>query len=321
MASNESSTGIPNSVKTLCTLWLKKVYLMKKVLLLLTIVSLWGLKVSAQTWEVPEDKKARVSPFKFTPETVAKGQDIFKRNCTACHGEPTKGNFQPLVPPPGDPANDKFQKQTDGALFFKITTGRGPMPTFKEILSEEERWDVISYFRSFNKQYVQPEIEAAGTSAAPLAKLNVTFDSVRNKLNVWVTDTFNKPLNGAGIAVFVKRYFGNLPVADPAVTKDKGYVSFVLPKDIPGDKNGTVEVVVKVSSESGNDVKKTLKLAIGVPTDKPPLTQPRAMWNVGTKAPIWLLLSYTLVVVGIWSFLIYIIYQLVRIRKVSKGNN
>jgi mono/diheme cytochrome c family protein len=293
---------------------------MKRKSLLIAFLAITMARLSAQTWEVPEDKKARVSPFKFSSETVAKGQDIFKRNCTSCHGEPTKGNFQPLVPPPGDPATDKFQKQLDGALFYKMTTGRGPMPTFKEILTEDERWDVISYFRSFNKTYVQPDIAAGGQTAGQVAKLAVTYDSIRNKLNVFVTDTVKKPLKGANITVLVKRYFGNMAVADASSTNEKGYVSFQIPKDIPGDKDGNIELIVKLSNESGSDIKKSIKLAIGVPTNKPPLTQSRAMWNISIKAPIWLLLSYTLVVVGIWSFLIYIVLQLVKIKKSSKNN-
>jgi Cytochrome c, mono- and diheme variants len=294
---------------------------MKRYLLLISLFAVSVIRLSAQTWEVPEDKKARVSPFKFSTESVAKGQDIFKRNnCISCHGEPTKGNFQPMTPSPGDPATDKFQKQTDGALFYKITTGRLPMPSFKDVLSEEERWDVISYFRSFNKNYVQPDIELANQKGGPLALLTATFDSTANKLNVLVTDTLKRPMKGAKVFLYVKRYFGNLQLLDPLTSGEKGTVVFLLPKDIPGDRKGTIELIAKYSDESGNDIKKTLKLGIGVPNTKPPLTQNRAMWNISAKAPLWLLLSYTIVVGGIWGFLIYIIMQLFKLKKFSKEN-
>ncbi len=45
-------------------------------------------------------------------------------------------------------------------MFYKITVGKSPMPSFKTILAEEDRWDVISYIRSFNKNYVQPSTVA-----------------------------------------------------------------------------------------------------------------------------------------------------------------
>ena len=135
---------------------MQKTYPIRVTILLFGLLFSVG-RIFAQEWVVPDDKKQKVSPVKFNDEVTKKGEDVFKKNCTSCHGEPTKGNFVKLTPEPGDPATDKFQKQTDGALFYKITTGRSPMPEFKNVLSDDERWQVIAYFRGFNKSYVQPE--------------------------------------------------------------------------------------------------------------------------------------------------------------------
>jgi len=43
---------------------------------------------------------------------------------------------------------EQFQKQPDGSLFWQITEGRKPMPSFKKDLSEEQRWQVINYVRT-----------------------------------------------------------------------------------------------------------------------------------------------------------------------------
>ena len=43
----------------------------------------------------------------------------------------------------------EMNKQSDGELFWKISTGKAPMPTFEEILSDEQRWFVVSYLRTF----------------------------------------------------------------------------------------------------------------------------------------------------------------------------
>jgi mono/diheme cytochrome c family protein len=40
---------------------------------------------------------------------------------------------------------------TDGEHFWKITTGRGGMPSFVKDLTEEERWHVINYINTFMK--------------------------------------------------------------------------------------------------------------------------------------------------------------------------
>lgn len=297
---------------------IEKLLLMKRscilAILFLTIIT----KLSAQAWEVPADKKAKASPVLFNAETAKKGESIFQRNCQSCHGEPGKANYVSLTPSPGDPATGKFQLQTDGALFYKITTGRSPMPQFKDVLTEEERWQVIAYFRSFNKSYVQAPLETKGLSAGvPTAILTLTYNPLNATVDVLATDTTRKPLAHAEIVLFVKRYFGNLQIGEAMTTNEKGIASFDFPKDIPGDKKGNLLLIAKLTSGDA-DIKQETKLVLGIPTDKPPLTYKRAMWNVGKKAPIWLLLSYGTVVLVIWSFLGYIVLQLVKIRKANK---
>jgi mono/diheme cytochrome c family protein len=289
---------------------------MKKIYLILSFVLALLAGASAQKWEVPADKNGRVSPVLFTAETAKKGEVVFQRNCQSCHGNPTKANFAALTPPPGDPATDKFQKQTDGALFYKITTGRSPMPQFKDVITEEERWAVIAYFRSFNAHYVQPAIDAGKEVATvPKANLSVVYLAETRTVKVTATDLSKKPIKGAEIVLFVKRYFGNLPIGEAATTNDEGVATFIFPKDIPGDKAGNLELIVKLNSEKAGDSQAKLKLAIGVPTDKPSLTEKRAMWNDVGNAPLWLLLAYTLMVLVVWSFLLYILYQLYLLKK------
>jgi len=38
---------------------------------------------------------------------------------------------------------------TDGELFWKISEGRRPMPEFKKRLTEEQRWQLVNYVRTF----------------------------------------------------------------------------------------------------------------------------------------------------------------------------
>ena len=53
------------------------------------------------------------------------------------------------------------------------------MPQFKSILSEEQRWDVISYIRSFHPDYKQPNPELAIAAAkGGRSKIEIRFDSL-----------------------------------------------------------------------------------------------------------------------------------------------
>ena len=49
------------------------------------------------------------------------------------------------------------------------------MPTFQTTLTEEQRWQVISYVRSFNKDYVQPAIQKITDGEIVSTTKNVPF--------------------------------------------------------------------------------------------------------------------------------------------------
>jgi mono/diheme cytochrome c family protein len=42
-----------------------------------------------------------------------------------------------------------MDKMTDGDLFQAITKGQNPMPAFEHKLSENDRWHVINFVRTF----------------------------------------------------------------------------------------------------------------------------------------------------------------------------
>jgi hypothetical protein len=52
-----------------------------------------------------------------------------------------------LNPKPKNLAGKAVQVQTDGELFWKISEGRGAMPTWKS-LPEKDRWSLVRYIGS-----------------------------------------------------------------------------------------------------------------------------------------------------------------------------
>jgi cytochrome c5 len=277
----------------------------------------------SQKWETPADKKSKVSPIVFNESTTKEGEALFTKNCQSCHGNPGQGNFlKSLNPQPPDPASKEFQEQTDGELFYKITTGRAIMPAFKNILSEEERWKVISYFRSFNKSYTQQKPDTTANSLRNnTVKIKIDFDKTTNKVVIYAKKNLPKDsslIKDAEVNVFVKRCFGNLQIGKSAQTDNNGEATFDFPKDLPGDKDGNIELIVKVTDDKLGEFEAQKKLQIGVPTDKPSLTENRAIWNVVAKAPLWLLATYIISVLVVLSILAYLVLNLVKIKKLSK---
>ncbi len=108
----------------------------------------------AQTWKAPAEANQLINPLKKDKESITKGEKIFQSLCTACHGKTGRGDvpsMQNLHPKPADLTSEQVQNQSDGALFWKISEGRGLMASYKNMLSEEERWALVNFIRTLAK--------------------------------------------------------------------------------------------------------------------------------------------------------------------------
>jgi mono/diheme cytochrome c family protein len=111
-----------------------------------------SMNVTAQTtWEVPAADKAKKNPVKATAENIEAGKQVYMIQCKACHGDPGKNNGLPLTPKPTDPLDESYQKMTDGEIYYKMTKGKGAMPSYEKTIKDEDRWKIITYIRSLNK--------------------------------------------------------------------------------------------------------------------------------------------------------------------------
>ncbi|HLP05957.1 MAG TPA: cytochrome c [Paludibacter sp.] len=285
----------------------------------ITVLYLSGFAQN-QPWNIPPEKSARKSHIRFTPATAKQGQDFFMKNCTSCHGIPGKNNnLKSLKPIPPDLASPGTQKHTDGDLFYIITVGRGVMPSFASVLSEEQRWLVVSYIRSFDKAYKQ-QVSRFDPNKAKLVHVEMEYDSLARKLVAVIyvgKDNRNVPLGNSEVGLSVKRYFGNYQVGSVSKTNERGEAVFDFPTNLPGDKDGNVQVVVTVNDGTYGEIQSVRKLRLGIPTDRPALTSQRSMWNVVTKAPVWLLLVYTFCVLVVLGSFGYIFFNLYKIRKIT----
>jgi len=107
-------------------------------------------------WEAPEAAKQVKNPVKPTKEGLASSAKLFRENCMTCHGESGAGDGPAAESLMRHPANFTDKKMmsaaTDGELFWKITTGRGPMPSWQDQLSETERWQMVNYLRTLTEK-------------------------------------------------------------------------------------------------------------------------------------------------------------------------
>jgi cytochrome c oxidase cbb3-type subunit III len=88
---------------------------------------------------------------------VARGKDVFEKNCQTCHGTPAmRGNAVSLYNP------ELLAAASPAFLRYAVVNGRPPtpMPSFKDKLSEAEIRDVVSFVWSFKPALPAPEVKS-----------------------------------------------------------------------------------------------------------------------------------------------------------------
>jgi mono/diheme cytochrome c family protein len=76
------------------------------------------------------------------------GEAIFMRECAACHGEEGQGFEQDGSSIPPHNENSLVVADQPSPVISVVLTGRGGMPRFDGVLTDEEIAEVISYIRS-----------------------------------------------------------------------------------------------------------------------------------------------------------------------------
>jgi mono/diheme cytochrome c family protein len=121
----------------------------------LTAVFLFGILTAFQDkkpWIVP-DKNAKIAnPNASNANSIKEGKDLWITHCQSCHGKTGKGDGTKAAQLKTEPGNFTLaatQKQSDGSLFFKISEGRGDMPSFKKKIPDaEDIWNLVNYMRT-----------------------------------------------------------------------------------------------------------------------------------------------------------------------------
>jgi mono/diheme cytochrome c family protein len=123
--------------------------------LTIVFITVTGFVVWQDPWPVPDKYNKMANPLKGDAEAVNTGKSVWAKHCQSCHGKSGKGDgskASQLKTLPGDFSKADFQKQPDGALFYKTSEGRDDMPSFKKKISDQDDlWAVVSYMRTFKK--------------------------------------------------------------------------------------------------------------------------------------------------------------------------
>ena len=123
-----------------------------------------GAKTEAPPWTAPARAARKQNPISADAKSVEAGKVLYTAACLPCHGTAGKGdgpaaaalerNGAPVRP--GNLSSPKLWDQSDGALFWKISEGNTPMPSFQESFTEEQRWQIVNYVRTLAAKETKP---------------------------------------------------------------------------------------------------------------------------------------------------------------------
>ena len=125
------------------------------ILLLSAFTSIYTPSFSQKPpWTSPKEADNVKNPSAGNASAIADGKALYIANCSPCHGDKGKGDgiaAPGLNPKPADHTSVAVQNETDGSLFWKLSEGRAPMPAYKKVFSEQQRWALINYIRTLAK--------------------------------------------------------------------------------------------------------------------------------------------------------------------------
>lgn len=106
---------------------------------------------------IPAEYAQKTSPYAPDDASIGRGQAIYTQHCATCHGESGMGDGPAgaNLDPPASPIAHTSQMLGDDYLFWRLSEGGLPfktaMPSFKGILDENQRWDVLHYVRALGQ--------------------------------------------------------------------------------------------------------------------------------------------------------------------------
>jgi len=111
----------------------------------------------------------------------------------------------------------------------------------------------------------------------------------------------------------VHRLFYPLKVAE-GTTDENGEASAEIPNNLPGDPKGNLTLIGRLDeNETYGNLEASVIQPWGIPVSDKLQKQPRALWS--EHPPLWMLITFIVLMGAVWGHYLVIIIQLFRLRK------
>ena len=121
------------------------------------------------------------------------------------------------------------------------------------------------------------------------------------------------PVPEIAVGIFVKRLFFPLKVGEGTTDKN-GEASIEIPDNLPGDAKGNITLMAKLDeSELYGNLEASIVSMSGKPVSDADQIAPRALWSA--HPPLWMMITFIVLMVTVWGHYVVIVYELFRLRK------
>ncbi len=184
---------------------------------------------------------------------------------------------------------DSLKTDAEGKLQFKMVfAGNKLMEAAEEVVAFKRARLEITPVKEDSLLTVQVKLVDAGTG----------------------TET---PIPETAIGIFVKRLFLPLKVGE-GTTDENGEATIEFPNNLPGDVKGNLTLIAKLDeNETYGYLESSVVEQWGTPVSNKIEDQPRALWS--SHPPLWMLITFVVLMAAVWGHYIVIIYELFRLRK------
>jgi hypothetical protein len=130
----------------------------------------------------------------------------------------------------------------------------------------------------------------------------------------------NKPVAEIEVHFYVQRMYSLLPIGKAIETDSNGEAVANFPLDLPGDKNGNIVAIAKIEDDDNYgtvEARSEVKWGI-LPNNEADVWNNRSLSASRDKAPMILIIVSNLIIAFIWGTILYVVFQIFRIRKESQ---
>lgn len=200
-------------------------------------------------------------------------------------------------------------------LGFLITDkiGKGVLNIKADLVTPDQD-GIVNFKAVFTGNKLMESVEEELTiKRARLEMTPVKEDSLLTVQIKLVEIGTGKPIPEATVGVFVKRLFKPLKIGE-ATTDENGEASIEIRNNLPGNGKGEITLLAKVDEdEVFGYLEASAVKPWGIPVSEIIQEQPRALWS--KNPPIWMLVTFIILMTAVWGHYIVIIYELFRLRK------